>query len=54
MIWTILLTSDVGLMSLFTILFMVGMAVFLFAYAMRHMASDARQNTAAPLGPHPH
>ena len=42
MIWTILLTSDVGLLSLFTLLFMVGMATFLLLYALRHMATEER------------
>jgi hypothetical protein len=35
-----LFTSDVGLLSLFTILFVLGMAVFIFFYVRRKIAED--------------
>lgn len=34
--------SDIGLLSVFTIGFVVVMAVFLYGYAKKHMAEDAR------------
>jgi hypothetical protein len=34
--------SDIGLLSVFTIGFVVVMAVFLIGYAKRHMDEDAR------------
>ena len=40
MAWTELLTTDTGLMSLATILFMVGMAVYIFRYAVKKMHED--------------
>lgn len=36
-----LLTSDVGLMSLFTIVFMLGGGAFFIRYLLRHMREDA-------------
>jgi hypothetical protein len=35
-----LLTSDVGLMSLAGLVFMLGMAVFFIRYFLRHMRED--------------
>ena len=40
MLWTELLTTNIGLMSLGTILFMVGMAGFIFRYAIKKMHED--------------
>jgi hypothetical protein len=34
--------SDIGLLSVFTIGFVLVMAVYLFGYAKKHMAEDAR------------
>jgi uncharacterized membrane protein YedE/YeeE len=34
--------SDIGLLSVFTIGFVLVMAVYLFGYAKRHMDEDAR------------
>ena len=45
MAWNLLLTSDIGLLSLFTILFMVAMAGFLYRYAVRHMAEEEKAAT---------
>lgn len=42
-----LLTSDVGLMSLFTIVFMLGGGVFFVRYMLRHMREDAAAAAAA-------
>ena len=54
MAWNLLLTSDIGLMSLFTILFMVGMAVFIYRYAVKHAAEDAKQSVSPNRVPHAH
>lgn len=54
MAWNLLLTSDIGLMSLFTILFMVAMAVFIYRYAVKHAAEDAKQSGAPNSVPHAH
>lgn len=52
MAWNLLLTSDFGLLSLFTILFVIAMAVYLFRFAQSHMAADAAaRGKAAPAGP---
>lgn len=42
-----LLTSDVGLMSLFTIVFMLGGGAFFVRYLLRHMREDAAAAAAA-------
>jgi hypothetical protein len=54
MAWNLLLTSDIGLMSLFTILFMLAMAVFIYRYAVKHAAEDAKQSGAPKHAPHAH
>jgi hypothetical protein len=41
-----LFTSDVGLMSLVGIVFMLGMAVFFVRYFLRHMKEDAAKAAA--------
>lgn len=43
MAWNLLFTSDIGLLSLFTILFMIVMAAYIGRYAVRHMQSEARK-----------
>jgi len=40
MAWSILLTTGTGLLSLGTIVFMIGMGVYIFRYAMRKMHED--------------
>jgi hypothetical protein len=40
--WKLLLGSDIGLLSLFTIGFVVFMGVYLYRYAGKHMEEDAR------------
>lgn len=34
--------TDIGLLSVFTIAFIIAMAFFLYGYARKHMADDAR------------
>jgi len=41
-----LFTSDVGLMSLGVIVFMLGMGVFFVRYFLRHMRQDAERAEA--------
>lgn len=43
MAWKELLGTDIGLLSLFTIGFVVVMAVFLIGYAKKKMEDDAKQ-----------
>ncbi len=40
MAWELLLTSDIGLLSLFTIGFILVMAVYLARYASRHIKDE--------------
>lgn len=40
--WKLLIGSDIGLLSLFTIGFVVVMGVYLYGYAKKHMEEDAR------------
>lgn len=54
MAWDLLFTSDIGLMSLFTILFMVAMAVYIFRYAVKHAADDAKHSDISNRVPHGH
>ena len=42
MAWKLLLTSDIGLLSLFTILFMLGMAGYIFFYVKRHVSDESK------------
>ena len=40
MAWNLLFSSDIGLMSLFTILFVVVIAIYMLGFAKRHMDED--------------
>lgn len=40
--WKLLIGTDIGLLSLFTIGFVVVMGVYLYGYAKKHMEEDAR------------
>jgi hypothetical protein len=40
--WKLLIGSDIGLLSLFTIGFVVVMGIYLYGYAKKHMEEDAR------------
>ena len=42
MAWDLLFKSDIGLLSLFTICFIIAMAVWLARYAMKKMAEVER------------
>lgn len=54
MAWNLLFTSDIGLLSLFTILFMIVMAAFIFRYVMRHVAEESKSSLATNKMPNPH
>ena len=43
MAWNLLFTSDIGLMSLFVIVFILGMAVFFSSYFSKKMKEDAQK-----------
>ena len=43
MAWNLLFSSDIGLLSLCTILFIIGMAIYLWRYAMRNMIADEKK-----------
>lgn len=43
MAWQLLFGSDMGLMSLFVIVFVIVMAAFLYSFFKKHMAEDAKQ-----------
>lgn len=47
MAWELLLTSDIGLLSLFTIVFILGMAWYIGGYVLKHMKEDASKNPAS-------
>lgn len=47
MAWELLFTSDIGLLSLFTIVFILGMAWFIGRYAQRHMRDESRNTSSA-------
>jgi hypothetical protein len=40
--WKLLIGSDIGLMSLFTIGFVIAMAIYLVGYAKKKAEEDAR------------
>lgn len=42
MAWKELLTTDIGLLSLFTIGFVVAMGAYFVRFALRHMAEEER------------
>ena len=42
MAWDLLFTSDIGLLSLATIAFMIVMVIYLARYAMRHAADEIK------------
>ena len=43
MAWNLLISSDIGLMSLFTILFIIGMAIYLWRYAKHNMIAHEKK-----------
>jgi hypothetical protein len=46
MAWELLFTSDIGILSLITIGFILVMAVYIWRYAVRHAKEDAREHSA--------
>lgn len=54
MAWNLLLTSDIGLLSLFTIFFMIAMAVYIYFFVKRHAADEAKLGTSHNQMPHAH
>ncbi len=44
MAWELLFTSDIGLLSLFTIVFVLVMGVYIGRYAMKHMHEDGESS----------
>jgi hypothetical protein len=49
MAWNLLFTSDIGLLSLFTIVFILGMAVYLIRYASKHSHDEEKEAQAANI-----
>ena len=43
MAWQLLFGSDMGLMSLFVIAFVIVMAIYLYGFAKKHIQEDARR-----------
>lgn len=43
MAWNELFTTDIGLLSLFTIGFVVVMGTYIYRFAKRHIAEDAKR-----------
>lgn len=48
MAWNLLLTSDIGLLSLATIIFIIVMALYILRYVMKKMASEIREHGLPP------
>ena len=40
--WPAIFTTDIGMLSLFTIAFIIAMAGFLYRFAKRHIAEDEK------------
>lgn len=50
MAWELLLTSDIGLLSLFTIAFILGMGWYLGVYVKKHMKEEAsKESVSGPV-----
>ena len=50
MAWQLLFSSDIGLASLFVIVFIVGMAIWFSRYFKRKMAEDEKKAAASASG----
>jgi uncharacterized membrane protein YciS (DUF1049 family) len=46
----LLFTTDIGLLSLFTIVFIIGMAIFLFFFVRSRIREEDRQQEELNLG----
>lgn len=44
MAWDLLFTSDIGLLSLLTIGFILVMAVYILRYVVQHVRADAKEH----------
>ncbi len=49
MAWDLLLTSDIGLLSLFTIVFILGMGVYLVRYAKKHIQDEEQAGSGGRM-----
>lgn len=47
MAWELLFTSDIGLLSLATILFMIVMVIYIARYAVRHMNEEMKKSMSS-------
>lgn len=47
--WELLFTSDIGLLSLFTILFMIVMAVYIARHAFKHMKEESAKAVSSGI-----
>lgn len=54
MAWNLLLTSDIGLLSLFTILFCVAMAVYIYYFVKQHAADELKRDSVPGRVPNAH
>lgn len=54
MAWDLLLTSDIGLFSLFTIAFMIVMAIYIARYALKHAKEEEKLHIGAKHAPSVH
>lgn len=48
MAWNLLFTSDIGLLSLFTILFIIVMAIYIGIYASKQASKEGNGTSANP------
>ncbi|WP_374328428.1 DUF3149 domain-containing protein [Azonexus sp.] len=48
MAWNLLFTSDIGLLSLFTILFIIVMAIYIGIYAAKQANKEGSGTSAKP------
>lgn len=53
MAWNLLLTSDIGLLSLFTILFIIAMAIYIGFYVAKQVNKE-EHNPGTELRPNGH
>lgn len=51
MAWELLFTSDIGLLSLLTIGFILVMAVYILRYVSQHMKSESREGGISGSAP---
>lgn len=54
MAWMELFTTDIGLLSLFTIGFVIVMAAYIFYYVKNHMIDEQKPGASGSQIPHAH